>query len=80
MGRVQLILDAYIERLALINTHDERIKSMLQMNNDPTVLDNNRLCEAISVVIQELYTLKRNEAIALNGGLKDEESVLNVDA
>ena len=63
--RIQSILDAYNTRTkAMMDIHSERIRTLLDMNNDPEVLNNDRLCEAISVVIQELYTIKEKREVS----------------
>jgi ADP-dependent phosphofructokinase/glucokinase len=84
MGRIQTLLQIYNERLqsildayntrtkAMMDLHSERVQTLLDINNDPEVLNNGRLCEAISVVIQELYNIKRKGDNSLLGGLKDE--------
>ena len=56
----------------MMDLHSERVQTLLDINNDPEVLNNGRLCEAISVVIQELYNIKRKGDNSLLGGLKDE--------
>jgi hypothetical protein len=71
--RIQAVLDAYNTRTkAMMDLHSERIQTLLDINSDPEVLNNARLCEAISVVIQELYTIKKTRENHLQGGLKDE--------
>ena len=71
--RVQAVVEAYVNRTkTFMDTHNEWVKTMLDMNNEPIVLNNGRLCEAISVVIQELHTIKEKRANCSLGGLKDE--------
>ena len=45
----------------MMDMYSERVQTMLDINNDPDVLNNDRLCEAISVVIQELHNIRRNK-------------------
>jgi hypothetical protein len=74
--RIQTILNAYNTRTkSMMDMHSERVQTMLDINNDPDVLNNDRLCEAISVVIQELHSIKRNR----NAPMLDGESLHSSD-
>ena len=63
--RIQAVLDAYNTRTkAMMDIHSERVQTLLDINNDPEVLNNDRLCEAISVVIEELNNIRRNGEVS----------------